>query len=170
MKLEIETENLKITTFKPEMAESVSRGSLDENNKRFMPDEVFETVEIASEVISDLIDCYDSEDGPFVFPILLKNEEHIGHVEAVKIDEGWEIGYHISKEHCKKGYATEAVQKFIPIIMNNLEIKEIFGICDAENLGSRAVLEKNGFNKIYDGMGPYHGKQCHICKYVYKAY
>ncbi|QUY65619.1 hypothetical protein GUI37_08810 [Helcococcus kunzii] len=85
MNLKIETDNIIITHFKPEMAESVSKSSLDENNRRFIPDEVFETVEIASEVISDLIECYDSEDGPFVYPILLKDEEHIGHIEAIKI-------------------------------------------------------------------------------------
>lgn len=169
MRIELETKNLIITHFEEDMAESVYECSLNADNRKFMPDEVFETVDIAKDVISNLRECYDGEGGPFVFPILLKNRGHIGHVEAIKIEEGWEIGYHIAEEHCGKGYATEAVRTFIPFVMKELGIDELYGICDAENKASQFVLEKNGFKKIFDGMGPYHGKDCHICKYVFQA-
>ena len=42
--MRIETERLVITEFSPEMAEDVHLNSLDEDNRRFVPDEVFETV------------------------------------------------------------------------------------------------------------------------------
>ena len=41
----IETERLIITEFDESMIESVHENSLDEDNRRFVPDEVFETVE-----------------------------------------------------------------------------------------------------------------------------
>ena len=46
----IETPRLLITDFSMEMCEAVHLNSLDEDNRRFVPDEVFETVEIAQEV------------------------------------------------------------------------------------------------------------------------
>lgn len=41
----IETDRLMITEFTPDMAQAVHENSLDEDNRRFVPDEVFETVE-----------------------------------------------------------------------------------------------------------------------------
>ena len=43
--MKIQTERLTITEFDLSMAESVHLNSLDEDNRRFLPDEVFETVE-----------------------------------------------------------------------------------------------------------------------------
>ena len=49
--MRIETERLIITKFDLAMAESVHKNSLDEDNRRFVPDEVFETVEDVKETI-----------------------------------------------------------------------------------------------------------------------
>lgn len=43
--MRIETNRLIITDFTMDMAQAVHRNSLDEDNRRFVPDEVFETVE-----------------------------------------------------------------------------------------------------------------------------
>ena len=43
--MKIETKRLIITKFTMDMAEAVHLNSLDEDNRRFVPDEVFETVE-----------------------------------------------------------------------------------------------------------------------------
>ena len=43
--MHIETERLIITEFDISMAESVYKNSLDEDTRRFLPDEVFESVE-----------------------------------------------------------------------------------------------------------------------------
>lgn len=167
--MKIETENLIITEFNIDMAKSVHLCSLDKDNIRFMPDEVFETVEIAKEAINDLISAYSDENtNLLVYPILFKNGQHIGHIEAVKIPNGWEVGYHIAKSQTGNGYATEAVKAFIPYIFDKLSINSIYGICDAENMASRIVLEKSGFILEYDGIEQYHGKENHVRKYCYK--
>ena len=49
----IETERLTITEFTPDMAQAVHENSLDEDNRRFVPDEVFETVEEAARLMDD---------------------------------------------------------------------------------------------------------------------
>ena len=97
--LSITTDRLLITEFSEDMAESVHRNSLDDDNRRFVPDEVFPTVEAAQEVIRFLISCYRGTDGPFVYPVLLKSGENIGYVQAVCLGEAWEIGYHIGYLH-----------------------------------------------------------------------
>lgn len=47
----IETESLIITEFTPEMAKAVQENSIDEDNRRFVPDEVWETVEEAEKTL-----------------------------------------------------------------------------------------------------------------------
>lgn len=166
--MRIETERLTITEFQPEMAEAVHLNSLDEDTRRFVPDEVFETVEEAADTIGFLMGCYASGEGPLVYPVLLKDGSYIGYVQAVPLDEGgWEIGYHIGGSYTKKGYATEAVRAFLPVILPQLGIKEILGICRTANAGSVKVLERSGFTKEFEGIGSYQGEDQPICKYRY---
>jgi len=165
----LETDRLTITEFTPDMAQAVHENSLDEDNRRFVPDEVFETVEEAAETIDFLMSQYGSDEGPFVYPVLLKDGTCIGYVQAVLLDEGnWEIGYHIGLAYTRHGYATEAVNHFLPVIMKKVGIDKIAGICLAENVASRKVLEKCGFVQEYEGIGNYQGSQKEICRYWFK--
>lgn len=166
--MKIETKRLIITEFTPDMAEAVHINSLDEDNRRFVPDEVFETVEQAKETVEFLIGCYGGEDGPFVYPVILKTGENIGYVQLVPIDEGWEVGYHIAKRFTRNGYAAEAVSEFLPIIAKEKGLDEIYGICLADNLASKRVMEKCGFKNLYCGKGQYQGKEREIIKNVWQ--
>ena len=56
--MRIETERLIITKFTMDMAEAVHRNSLDEDNRRFVPDEVFESVEEAADTVGFLMGVY----------------------------------------------------------------------------------------------------------------
>ena len=163
----IETERLTIAEFTLDMAEDVRNNSLDEDNRRFVPDEVFETIEEARETVEFLISRYGGEEGPFVYPVLLKDRTNIGYVQLVPVEDGWEIGYHIAKGHTGKGYAAEAVKAFLPVMMKEHRLNRIIGICVAENYASRRVMEKCGFVKQYEGIGPYLWKNINICRYLY---
>jgi len=163
----LETERLVITEFNESMIESLQENSLDEDNRRFVPDEVFETIEKARETVLWFMDCYEEENAPLVYPVLLKNGENIGHVQIVPLDHDWEIGYHIAKKHTRNGYATEALKAFLPVIMERLNISKVLGIIDAENIASCAVIEKCGFVLEYKGQGKYLGKVRPICQYSY---
>lgn len=165
--LHIETERLRIVPFTAAMADSVCRNSLDRDNREFLPDEVFETPAEALETILYLVGCYDG-DGPQVYPVLLRDGTQIGHVQAVPLADGsWEIGYHIGAAYTGKGYATEAVRAFVPVIMDRLGINRIWGICRADNPASEAVLRRCGFARQYKGPGLHHGRQREICRYLY---
>jgi ribosomal-protein-alanine N-acetyltransferase len=169
-RLEIITERLAIRELDSGLAHSVHAASLDGDNRRFMPDEVFETEEDAVEAIKHLMAFYGTRDGPLVYAISLRDGIHIGHVEAVPIVKGnWEVGYHITKGYTGKGYATEAVAAFIPVILRHLKIDTIYGICGAENAASCHVLEKCGFSLVFEGVAAYHGKRANIRRYIYSG-
>ena len=141
----IQTDRLIITQFTEAMAYSHHANSLDADNREFLPDEVCETAEAAREKITWLTGFYENADGPLVYPVLLKDGSHIGHVQACPIQGGWEIGFHIAAAHTRKGYAAEAVRAFLPVVMRRLGIRQIAGICRRDNPASRRVLEKCGF-------------------------
>ncbi|MBO5352007.1 MAG: GNAT family N-acetyltransferase [Lachnospiraceae bacterium] len=165
--MRVETERLIITEFDLSMAESVHKNSLDEDNRRFVPDEVFETVEEARETIGFLMGVYESGDGPLVYPVLLRDETNIGYVQLVPIEDGFEVGYHIGKDFTGKGYATEALKAFLDYMMPLKCLDKVYGICVAENVASRKVLEKCGFQKEYEGVGEYQGVNRAIVKYAF---
>ena len=170
MEIIIETERLIITEFTPDMAQAVRENSVDEDNKRFVPDEVWETAEEAEETLKYLISRYGSFDGPLVYPIIAKEtRDNIGYVQLCPIDNGkWEIGYHIAKKYTGNGYATEAVKAFLPVIARQININEIYGICLAENKASLAVMRKCGFQNVFTGIGLYQGTDREIVKNVWR--
>ena len=166
--MRIETERLWICEFTPDMAQAVHLNSLDEDNRRFVPDEVFETVEEARETVDFLIGRYGGMEGPFVYPILLKSGENIGYVQLVPVEEGWEIGYHVAKAYTGRGYASEAVRAFLPVMASEHGLSEIYGICLEENIASAHVMEKCGFLPVFQGRGMYQGAERDIIKNVWK--
>ena len=170
--MQIKTEHLTITTFSPDMAQAVYENSQDDDTRRFVPDEVYNSVEAAREAIDFLMSRYDTNDGPLVYPIITNDSgKNIGYIQICKLEDGtWEIGYHIAKNFTGKGYATEAVKAFLPAMAKKLNIKEVYGICLAENLASVRVLEKCGFTKIYQGPGNYQGREAQIIKTIWKNY
>lgn len=166
----IETERLMITEFTPEMAKVVQENSLDEDNRRFVPDEVWETVEEAEETLDFLIAQYGAFEGPLVYPVIVKEtQDNVGYVQLCPIEEGqWEVGYHIAAQYTGKGYATEAVKSFLPVIAEEAGINEIYGICLADNKASVAVLKKCGFKEIFRGVDQYQGEDREIVKTVWE--
>ena len=165
-----ETERLILTEFTPDMAQVVRDNSTDEDNRRFVPDEVWDTEEEAEETLRFLISQYGSFDGPLVYPILVKEtKDNIGYVQLCPMDNGsWEIGYHIAKKYTGNGYAAEAVQAFLPVIAEQVNISEIYGVCLAENEASLAVMRKCGFQNVFTGIGLYQGANREIVKSVWR--
>ena len=165
--MRLETPRLIITKFDSSMAGVVHFNSLDDNNRRFVPDEVFETVEEAAETIDFLMECYDTGEGPQVFPVLLKDGTNVGYVQLVPMDEEYEVGYHIAERYTGNGYASEALKAFLDYILFEKNITKVYGVCVVENLASRGVLGNCGFAKIFEGKGNYQGEEKEIVKYVY---
>ncbi len=170
MNVLVEAERLLITEMTMDMVMDVHKNSLDEDIRRFVPDEVFETLEDAKETVEFLISQYGSVNGPQVYAVILKDgNKNIGYVQLVPIGEGkWEIGYHVAKQYTCKGYATEAVTAFLPIMAKKVGIKEVYGIRLLENTASGRVLDKCGFEIFFEGEGEYHDGVYEISKSIWK--
>ena len=168
--MRIETERLVITEFTMDMAQAVHENSLDGDNRRFVPDEVFETVEEARETIAFLMSQYGGTGGPLAYPVLVKaGGENAGSVQLVPLDGGiGEIGYHIAKLYTRQGYASEALNLFLGYLKSERSLHEVWGIALSTNKPSRKVLEKCGFQTVYDGEGLYQGKKRKIVKTIRK--
>ena len=167
----IETDRLLIAEFTMDMAKAVQANSVDEDNRRFVPDEVWETVEEVEETLEFLISRYGSSEGPFVYPVIVKEtQDNVGYVQLCPIEDGkWEIGYHIAKEYTGKGYATEAVRAFVPVISELVGASEVYGICLEDNKASQAVMHKCGFELVFRGVGKYQNADRDIAQYIWKA-
>ena len=165
----ISNNNLIIIKMDLSMSFDVYKNSQDEDNKKFVPDEVFESEEEAREVIKSIIKSYDSKAGPFIYAVIRKSDNaNIGYIQLVQIEEGWEIGYHIAKVYTGNGYATEAVNLYVEYLKKNTDIKEIYGVALADNFASRRVLEKCGFKLYFEGVGVYQGTKRKIIKTIKK--
>lgn len=118
-----------------DMAKVVQENSVDEDNKKYVPDEVWDSVEEVEETLEFLISQYGSFEGPLVYPIIVKEtNSNIGYVQLVPIEGGsWEIGYHVAKKYTGNGYATEAVKAFLPVISKEANSKEVY----SENRGNK---------------------------------
>lgn len=167
----LETDRLIITEMTMDMAGDVHKNSLDEDTRRFVPDEVFETLEDAEETLEFLIAQYGSAEGPLVYALITKGEnKNIGYVQLVPVGDGkWEIGYHVAKAFTGKGYATEAVTAFLPVMAERVGVTEVYGIRLLENKASGRVLEKCGFQTFFTGGGAYHDGVYEIRKSVWKT-
>ena len=160
----ISNDVLSINYMNMNMCYDVWKNSLDEDNKKFVPDEVFETLDEAKEVVAQIIQSYQSESGPFVYAVTRNSDEaNLGYVQLVKIKEGWEIGYHIAKKYTGNGYATTAVKLFLEHLKNG-GYKQIYGVALASNKASRRVLEKTGFKLFFEGYGTYQGRKRKIIR------
>lgn len=60
----------------------------------------------------------------------------------------YETGYRLTQKHWNKGYATESTRAALKYGFDEMNLTEIFGITNVENLKSRKVLEKCGLKFI----------------------
>ena len=150
------------------MARDVHLNSLDEDTRRFVPDEVFPTEEDAREALAFLISQYGRFEGPLAYAVLTKaGGENVGYVQLVPLDDGaWEVGYHIAEKHTGQGYATEAVRAFLPSMAKAAGISEVYGVCLSANAASKRVLAKCGFEPVFEGVGDYQGEKRDVFRSV----
>lgn len=164
----IKSERFIITELTMDMCGEYQKNSVDADNRRFVPDEVCETVEDAEKTLKWLIESYSTSNGPFVYPIITNENINIGYVQACPLGEEFEIGYHIAKSYTGNGFATEAVKVFLPVIMDMLQIRKIYGIVLEENIASHKVLEKNDFKLVFKGIDKYQGEDRELRKYIFE--
>lgn len=120
---------------------------------QYLPDQEYQDLNEAKEVVEFLMGMYNQEINPLERPYVLgvyerKTGKIIGHVGLSNYKDRIEIGYAIEKKKLGKGYGKIAVMYMIKRIEEETNIKEIHGIVDKSNIASIKVLESNSFIKI----------------------
>lgn len=86
----------------------------------------------------------------YVFAIALKNnDEFIGEI-SLHLDRQKnvaELGYWIGEPFWNKGIVTEAIAAVLRFGFEKLNLDLIFATCNADNIASNKVIEKNRFQK-----------------------
>ncbi len=150
MSLHINGRQVFLRRFNLSDVEKIFRMSLEDGMKQWIPDQVYRDLDEAKEVISFLMDQYDSTDGPSVVPVvfgicLRETGELIGHAGLSPVSGQVEVGYAIENCQKKKGFATDAVAALCAWGKEHYSLPYILGIVASDNAASCRVLEKAGF-------------------------
>ncbi len=132
----IETERLNIyVASKEEMEEFISNQSIKELKDAY------------AEMLNGCLKHPAQWEWYAIWMIELKDGTHVGELCFKGIDEKGvaEIGYGISANHQKKGYATEAVKAVADWALRQANITAVEAEAEIENKASIRVLEKCGF-------------------------
>ena len=100
--MRLETARLVLAEWEPAMAAALCALSQDPENRRFLPDEVFETPEEAEAAIRRLLQYRRTGGGAQVLAVLQKDGTLVGHVELSPLEEpagAWEA----AAAHCGSG-------------------------------------------------------------------
>lgn len=76
------------------------------------------------------------------------------HIELRPEHGKYEIGYRLAQSAWGKGYATEIAKALVAYCFNDLNLSEIFGTTNPDNIASQKVLMKAGLTCI--GEAPYY--------------
>ncbi len=159
----IESNNIYLRPFALDDADKIFRMSRENSMEKWLPDQVYESVEHAAEILDFLIrQC---RNGPFPFenPVVLavclaENDALIGHAGLSSLRNDVEIGYAIEESEQGHGYATEAIKAICRWGFIRYAWPRILGVVASENLASCRVLDKAGFKMTGEGMGQMQGK------------
>ena len=152
-----ETEHLRIRKFRIEDAQCLYVNHLEEDIKKWIPNESYADIEETQSAISFYVECVNNRHLPYVLAVELKDtgeligDTGVNEVEG-KINEV-EIGYAICKKHSGKGYATELLNAMTEFIVASFGIDVLYGRVMRGNKASVRVLEKNGYVFIEEEFG-----------------
>ncbi len=83
-------------------------------------------------------------DKKVILKAIIFNGQLAGHLVSWEMEEGREVGYWLGREFWGKGIATQALRQFLDVVMT----RPLFAHVAKHNIGSKRVLEKNGFKVI----------------------
>lgn len=69
-----------------------------------------------------------------------------GSIVSWGMDGKWEVGYWLGREFWGRGIATEALRQFLDVV----KTRPLYAHVAKHNIGSKRVLEKNGFKVIQE--------------------
>lgn len=157
MKILFETEHLLVRKFMDKDAQQLYENHIDDDVRKWFPNECYADLEEALDAIRFFADCVDHNHLPFVLGVELKETgELIGDTGISEVDgkpDKTEIGYCIGQKYRGKGYATELLGAMSVFVASHFDIKVICGRVVHGNDASAKVLEKNGYQFLTEEFG-----------------
>lgn len=165
MDMLFETERLMVRKFKPEDAQPFYENHMDEEVRKWFPNECYADLSEAQDAIRFYADRVDQGTLPFVLGVALKDTgELIGDAGISEVEgrpDETEVGYCIGQKHRGKGYATELLRAISEFVVSRFGIGVIWGRVVRGNEASVKVLEKSGYQFVREEFGseddPYGG-------------
>ena len=152
-----ETEHLLVRKFKDEDAQPLYENHLDDQVRKWFPNECYADLEEAQGAIRFYVDCIDNGHLPFVLGVELKETgELIGDTGISEVEgnpDEAEIGYCIGQKYRGRGYATELLNAMSGFIFSRFGIRAISGRVVHGNEASANVLEKSGYQFVTEEFG-----------------
>lgn len=152
-----ETEHLRIRKFELSDAQRLYENHLEEEVKKWIPNESYADIEETRGAINFYVDCVNGKHLPYVLAVELKETgELIGDTGVNEVEgnpEEVEIGYGICEKYSGNGYATEVVAAMTQFVVETLGVKVLYGRVMHGNAASVRVLEKNGYNFVEEEFG-----------------
>jgi ribosomal-protein-alanine N-acetyltransferase len=165
MHIFVETDRLILRELLPSDAEGMFQLDSDPEVHRYLGNNPIRHIDQAKQIIDHVRRQYvdvgigrwameEKETGNFLgwAGLKLNRESMNNHVDY------YDVGYRLIKKHWGKGFATEAAKASLDYGLSRLNLNDIYGIADANNLASRKVLEKIGlqFVEAFDFEGDPH--------------
>lgn len=168
LNIRLETENLIIREYSSLDSKDVCVYSQQPKVAYWMSDMVLHTEKEALSWINWINSLLNYTDAFIILAIEHKADGKcigiVGVHPKEEIDNEVEILYAISDSYQGKGYATEASKALIQWVFDNVEIISLSAIVKPENIASKTVIEKLGFEYIDSRVVPYDG---HMCNFNY---
>jgi len=170
IEFKIKTKNLKLRYYNLEDVIPVMEMSQEPLSRRWLSNQVTETVDKTTELLKYLVSEYGKVSVLLNCDFVLGIEELetgllVGHVGLSPFKNDIEVGFGISTLHQGKGYATEAVLAVSQWALSDCGLSSIVGLVDIKNLGSKRVLEKSGFIHEETFPGKDYSKENECCVY-----
>lgn len=152
-----ETEHLRIRKFVLEDTQRLYENHLEEEVKKWIPNESYADMEEAQGAISFYVDYVNNRHLPYVLAVESKNTgELIGDTGVNEVEgnpDEVEIGYGICKKHSGKGYATELLKAMTEFVIETFGVNVLYGRVMHGNITSVRVLEKNAYQFVKEEFG-----------------
>ena len=152
-----ETERLIVRRFKAEDAKQLYVNHMDEEVRKWFPNECYADLEEAQDAIRFYADRVDHGKLPYVLGVELKETGELIGDTGISEVEGkpgeTEVGYCIGQKYREKGYATELLRALSGFVVSRFGISVIWGRVVYGNEASVKVLEKNGYQFVRKEFG-----------------
>ncbi len=146
---ELETKRLRLRKLQENDAPKIFNGwANDPEVTKFLTWDPHETIATTQAILTSWLVAYDEEQTVRYGIESKATGELMGMIDIVKFWGGFPvIGYVLAKQYWSEGYMTEAFSAVIAYLFE-LGYQKIFIEAEDENIGSNAVIKKNGFEFI----------------------